>query len=338
MIQFWVPRSEALEAALVSSLREPLLFLEFDPDTEATTVKILRSLSRLRGVEALSPDTTFRVLTNDALRARVHPDTRQERVLELVESAVVEEAGRLEERIRQLERSSPAATNVQELRAAEESAHAEAEAAHAEAEGLRSIAGDANTQIASLEATVTDLADRLAQAEERSRSASTTANEELLGRVQALEIENRRHVDARRRTRLFSVGILGTVIAAALCVGSFFAARDAWDIGGLAWACATAVGVLSLLLTAEILLGGDDRFRDFRAHKWVKKTRLAMQAGLGAVIVSVLAGFVYHAISTHLLAATLFAHEPATFGEHGSAGLYDHGGPLAASMSTISPG
>jgi hypothetical protein len=39
-----------------------------------------------------------------------------------------------------------------------------------------------------------------------------------------------------------------------------------------------------------------------------------------------------------LLAATLFAHEPATFGEHGSAGLYDHGGPLAASMSTISPG
>jgi hypothetical protein len=39
-----------------------------------------------------------------------------------------------------------------------------------------------------------------------------------------------------------------------------------------------------------------------------------------------------------LLAATLFAHEPAAFGEHGSAGLYDHGGPLAASMSTISPG
>jgi hypothetical protein len=39
-----------------------------------------------------------------------------------------------------------------------------------------------------------------------------------------------------------------------------------------------------------------------------------------------------------LLAATLFAHEPAAFGEHDSAGLYDHGGPLAASMSTISPG
>jgi transposase InsO family protein len=39
-----------------------------------------------------------------------------------------------------------------------------------------------------------------------------------------------------------------------------------------------------------------------------------------------------------VLAATLFAHEPAAFGEHGSAGLYDHGGPLAASMSTISPG
>ena len=40
----------------------------------------------------------------------------------------------------------------------------------------------------------------------------------------------------------------------------------------------------------------------------------------------------------HVLAATLFAHEPEAFREHGSAGLYDHGGPLAASMSTISPG
>jgi hypothetical protein len=39
-----------------------------------------------------------------------------------------------------------------------------------------------------------------------------------------------------------------------------------------------------------------------------------------------------------VLAATLFAHEPEAFREHGSAGLYDHGGPLAASMSTISPG
>jgi len=29
-----------------------------------------------------------------------------------------------------------------------------------------------------------------------------------------------------------------------------------------------------------------------------------------------------------LLAATLFAHEPAAFREHSSAGLYDHGGPL----------
>jgi hypothetical protein len=49
-------------------------------------------------------------------------------------------------------------------------------------------------------------------------------------------------------------------------------------------------------------------------------------------------GTVNTTISCKLLAATLFAHEPAAFGEHDSAGLYDHGGPLAASMSTISPG
>jgi hypothetical protein len=42
--------------------------------------------------------------------------------------------------------------------------------------------------------------------------------------------------------------------------------------------------------------------------------------------------------TTPLLAATLFAHEAAAFGVHGSAGLDEHGGPRAASVSTISPG
>jgi hypothetical protein len=49
-------------------------------------------------------------------------------------------------------------------------------------------------------------------------------------------------------------------------------------------------------------------------------------------------GYVARFVEEVLLAATLFAHESAAFGEHDSAGLYDHGGPLAASMSTISPG
>jgi hypothetical protein len=38
------------------------------------------------------------------------------------------------------------------------------------------------------------------------------------------------------------------------------------------------------------------------------------------------------------LTATLFAHEPAALGVHGSAALDAHGGPRAASVSTISPG
>jgi len=38
------------------------------------------------------------------------------------------------------------------------------------------------------------------------------------------------------------------------------------------------------------------------------------------------------------LAATLFAHELAAFRVHESAGFDEHGGPLAASLSMISPG
>ena len=39
-----------------------------------------------------------------------------------------------------------------------------------------------------------------------------------------------------------------------------------------------------------------------------------------------------------MLAATLFAHEPAPFREHGSAGLYERSSSLAASMSKINAG
>jgi hypothetical protein len=38
-----------------------------------------------------------------------------------------------------------------------------------------------------------------------------------------------------------------------------------------------------------------------------------------------------------LLAATLFAREPATLRSDGSAGLHDDGGPLAGWVNTLSP-
>jgi len=77
------------------------------------------------------------------------------------------------------------------------------------------------------------------------------------------------------------------------------------------------------------------------SRKLALTLRVAAVLALGAALVPILstpAQALPDPTTTLVLAATLFAHEPEAFREHGSAGLYDHGGPLAASMSTISPG
>jgi hypothetical protein len=42
VLQFWAPRSDELDKALVGAIREPLLFLDFDLGTEQATLRILR--------------------------------------------------------------------------------------------------------------------------------------------------------------------------------------------------------------------------------------------------------------------------------------------------------
>ena len=71
LFQFWVPSSTELEEALVGSVRKPLLFLNFDLESEKVTLRILSQLSRFEGSEGLSPDVVSEILTKAALRERL---------------------------------------------------------------------------------------------------------------------------------------------------------------------------------------------------------------------------------------------------------------------------
>ncbi len=71
MFQFWIPSSSELDEALVGSLRHPLLFLDFDIQSEQITIKILGQLSRYIGAEDLSPEVVREVLINSTLRERI---------------------------------------------------------------------------------------------------------------------------------------------------------------------------------------------------------------------------------------------------------------------------
>lgn len=91
MLQFWVPRSEEAERAMMGSIRLPFLFHEFDPESERVTVNILRSLNRFERSEDLTSDTVGRVLMNTALRQRIRGEPSTEEQISLVREALVEE-------------------------------------------------------------------------------------------------------------------------------------------------------------------------------------------------------------------------------------------------------
>ncbi len=106
LLRFWIPRSQQFEDALVASLRVPLLFREFDAETEKLTVKILGVLARYQNLDDLSQQTIGKVLLSTALRQKMKGSKTQEEEIALVESMLIEENARLSDDLQKAQKSS----------------------------------------------------------------------------------------------------------------------------------------------------------------------------------------------------------------------------------------
>lgn len=92
LIQFWVPRSAALEESLIDSLRLSLYFQQFDPEDERATVKVLEAISRYENVADLPESTLKVVLANKVLRSKLHSaDASNDEIFELVRDELISE-------------------------------------------------------------------------------------------------------------------------------------------------------------------------------------------------------------------------------------------------------
>ena len=90
ILQFWVPNSESLEAALMTSLRP--VTSAFDSEAEKITVKIISSLSRFETIDDLSVETITNVVLSDAVRGRITRAKNAEEELAAVQTGVIEES------------------------------------------------------------------------------------------------------------------------------------------------------------------------------------------------------------------------------------------------------
>lgn len=88
MLQFWVPRTENFENAILGNLRLPFLFKETDVEGEKVSVKILEALSFYEGSEDFSSEQITEILTNNAIRQKIKPTNTVEDNAELIKEEI----------------------------------------------------------------------------------------------------------------------------------------------------------------------------------------------------------------------------------------------------------
>jgi len=91
VLQLWVPRDESYDIAILSNLRFPFLFTEFDADTELTTIRIIEQLSRYESIDDLKEETVTSILFNQALRQKIQTTKDKSKDNILVKDAIIEE-------------------------------------------------------------------------------------------------------------------------------------------------------------------------------------------------------------------------------------------------------
>lgn len=131
LLQFWVPQSVEFEEALLSTMRLPTVLTVLDSDAERVSLKILNALSTFQNIGNLPPETTTRILLNDALRQKLRVEDDVAKQVELVREALVEENKRAEGRLEE-ERQ-----RTQKLQQSQENLRTELSSANAEVEALK---------------------------------------------------------------------------------------------------------------------------------------------------------------------------------------------------------
>jgi hypothetical protein len=99
LLQFWVPQTPEFEQALLSTMRLPTVLTLMDSDAERVSLKILNALSTFENIGNLPPETTTRILLNDALRQKLRVEDDIARQVELVREALIEENKKAEQRL-----------------------------------------------------------------------------------------------------------------------------------------------------------------------------------------------------------------------------------------------
>ncbi|TYP92713.1 hypothetical protein LX73_2076 [Fodinibius salinus] len=89
MLQFWIPRTDKFEKAVLGNFQLPFLFKDFDFESEKVSEDIIASLSRFKNSDDLSYDTVTEILTNNAIRSKIKSSNSVEKNAELIKDEIL---------------------------------------------------------------------------------------------------------------------------------------------------------------------------------------------------------------------------------------------------------
>lgn len=286
LLQFWAPRSESVDKALVGAIREPLMFLNFDGPSEKTTLRIIKSIDRFEGVGDLSVEVISSVLSNEALQGKLEsaaPDDQAD--LEKVELAFVDEAAKLE--------ASIAAVAAERDELERERAELQKTSAIAISEGATE-AERLRTELEAKTAAMDAVEAKLRS--EREMHAETVQNvsksqAQIEAKLNALE-ESQTAKRERTEVALFSCGAF--MAAMVLCVAVYFLFRSVLPSVVLVVAL-SFVGAIGSLLTFERIASKRASLSNSRVVAVARDTRKLAWVVFWAIIASLLAAVLWDA-------------------------------------------
>ena len=200
VLRLWEPRSTDMEQALMSGLRLPFMFYEFNSGREAASLRILRAMSRFEHIESLGAEAIRDMVLNDAVRSKIGAATTEEEEVAAIHDAALAEYNHV----------------VKQRDAAISKAKEAAEALGSEREGaLRRSAADKGKQ-AQTDGRIAELETELNSERQESR-ASGDQLKALEAKLEAKDVQHQAH-SARNRFVLIR-GVGGAALLAALYAG-----------------------------------------------------------------------------------------------------------------------
>jgi len=101
MLQFYLPRDENLETAMFENFRLPLMFKDYDEESEKISLSILSAIALFENSENIKKQTIIDYETNNAIRSKIKSHTSIEEIAKIIKEYDELEAHRLKENLKQ---------------------------------------------------------------------------------------------------------------------------------------------------------------------------------------------------------------------------------------------